>query len=98
MHEDEPLSPARRRGFFYASCVLCATGAASAALNGGFAGQRLEPVLSQVAGNGCQVGKPATPLSVVTARHLEGRDSSKKLDAAIDALVDALAEIAGARA
>ena len=42
-------------------CVLCATGAASTALNGGFAGQRLEPILSQVAGNGYQVGKPATP-------------------------------------
>jgi hypothetical protein len=33
----------------------------SAGLSGGFAGQRLEPVLSQVAGNGCQVGKPALP-------------------------------------
>src|SRR4051812_50146884 len=47
VHEDEPLSPARRRGLFMRA-VLCATGAASA----GFAGQRLEPVLSQVAGTG----------------------------------------------
>ena len=49
-----------------------------------------------MAGNGCQVGKPATPLLVHdVAGHLEGRDvvGKKKLDAAIDALVDALAEL-----
>ena len=68
-----PLAPPAG-GAFFMRALLCATGAASAALSGGFAGQRLEPVLSQVAGNGCQVGKPATPLSVVTAGHLEGRD------------------------
>jgi hypothetical protein len=62
VHEDEPLAPPAG-GAFFMRCLLCATGAASAALTGGFAGQRLEPVLSQVAGNGCQVGKPATPLS-----------------------------------
>jgi hypothetical protein len=66
-------------GTFLGGPVLCATGAASAALNGGFAGQRLEPILSQVAGNGYQVGKPATPLSVVTAGHLEGRDVIEEL-------------------
>ena len=73
VHEDEPLAPPAG-GAFFMRCLLCATGAASAALSGGFAGQRLKPVLSQVAGNGCQVGKPATPFSVVTAGHLEGRD------------------------
>ena len=34
------LSPRRQRAFFM-RCLLCATGAASAALSGGFAGQRL---------------------------------------------------------
>ena len=57
-----PLAPPAG-GVFFMRCLLRATGAASAALSGGFAGQRLEPVLSQVAGNGCQVGKPATPFS-----------------------------------
>ena len=44
-------------------------------------------------GQPCQVGKPATPLSVVTSGIWKDAMSSKKLDAAIDALVDALAEL-----
>src|SRR3954454_20764771 len=68
-----PLAPPAG-GAFFMHAVLCATGAASAALSDGFAGQRLEPVPPKGAGKGCQVGKPATPLSVVTAGHLGGSD------------------------
>ena len=39
VHEDEPLAPPAG-GAFFMRAVLCATGDASAALSGGFAGQR----------------------------------------------------------
>ena len=69
-----PLAPPAG-GAFFMRCLPCATGAASAALSDGFAGQRLKPVLSQVAGNGCRVGKPH-PFPYLTTGHLKGRDVS----------------------